>query len=392
MTPVLNLAFAGGAFSMRTVWLAVIATQFALANPALTQNASNNSTSAGNAISEKLPLFAKNHCETHKNPANQLFCADPELIAIGAKLASAIQDRLNRIPDRLPAVEENAQWLRDRNLSCGIFGNDPIRSGDIEPIVACLSKETEERIAILRNPNFDCLAASTAAGTLICSEPSLAEAESELNGLVRELIGKLKDDEARDAAAEYARWIRDRDRRCRLAGKDNVPLAELSSSQDCLENYLKEMTAGMLAARGDPKRVFLRILSASRPNADAVDLCVTRIHTANACGNFLRVRRVFDSDTQVTEQSALVTAEVEMVVLAPFAVCSPVASNCTGTCWDIRAGKPGPSQPGNRDSFGVTQRIRIEKSFAFQKTENGRWRCDLTALKPVVFGTAFIGQ
>jgi hypothetical protein len=40
----------------------------------------------------------------------------------------------------------------------------------------------------------------------------------------------------------------------------------------------------------------------------------------------------------------------------------------------------------------VTQRIRIEKSFAFQKTENGRWRCDLTALKPVVFGTAFIGQ
>jgi hypothetical protein len=68
-----------------------------------------------------------------------------------------------------------------------------------------------------------------------------------------------KDDEARDAAAEYARWIRDRDRRCRLAGKDNLPLAELSSSQDCLENYLKEMKAGMLAAKGDPKRVFLGI-------------------------------------------------------------------------------------------------------------------------------------
>jgi uncharacterized protein YecT (DUF1311 family) len=377
---------------MRAIWLAVVAMQLGLAYPVLAQDTANSSPSAGNPISEKLPLFAKNHCETHKNPANQLFCADPELIAIGAKLANAIQERLNRIPDRLPAIEENAEWLQDRNLSCGVFGNDPIRSGDIEPIGACLSKETQERIAILRDPNFDCLAASTAAGTLICSDPSLAEADSQLNGLVRGLIDKLKDEEAKDAAAEYARWIRDRDRRCRLAGKDNVPLAELSSAQDCLENYLKEMTAGMRAANGDPKRVFLRELAASRPNVDAVDLCVTRIHRANACDNFLRVRRVVDSDIQVTEQSALVTAQIEMVVLAPFSVCSPVASNCTGTCWDIRAGKQGPPEPRNRDSFGVTNRIRIEKSFAFQKTENGRWLCDSSALKPVVSGTTFSGQ
>jgi len=377
---------------MRAVWLAVVAIQLALAHPVLAQNPSDPSSASASAISKKYPLFASNHCETHKNPANQLFCADPELIAITAKLASAIQERLNRLPDRLPAVEDNAQWIRDRNLSCGIFGNDAVRTDDIEPITACLLRETEERVALLRDPNFDCLAASSAASTLICSDPSLAEAESQLNRLVRELIGKLKGDEARDAAAEYARWIRDRDRRCRLAGKDNVPLAELSSSQDCLEDYLKEMTAGMLAAKGDPKRVFLRDLAASQPNANAVDLCVTRIHTANACGNFLLVRRVYDSDTQVTDQSALVTAQIEMVVLAPFAVCSPVASNCTGTCWDIRAGKPGPAQPGNRDSFGVTNRIRIEKAFAFQKTENGRWRCDLTALKPVVSGTAFRGQ
>jgi uncharacterized protein YecT (DUF1311 family) len=376
-----------GAVGMRMVWLTAVAMQLGLVHPVFAQD-----SSAGRSISEQLPLFAENHCESHKDPANQLFCADPELIAAGAKLAAAIQQRLNRLPDRSPAIEDNAEWIKDRNLSCGIFGNDPIRAEDIEPIVACLAKETEERIAILRDPNFDCLAASTAAATLICGEPSLAEAESDLNGLVRELIGKLKDDEARDATAEYARWIRDRDRRCRLAGKDNVPPAELSSSQDCLQNYLKEMMAGMLAAQGDPKRVFLRELAASRPSADAVDLCITRIHTANACGNFLRVRRVVDSDTEVTDQSALVTAEVEMVVLAPFAVCSPVASNCTGTCWDIRAGKPGPPQPGNRDSFGVTNRIRIEKSFAFQKTENGRWRCDLTALKPVVSGTAFSGQ
>jgi uncharacterized protein YecT (DUF1311 family) len=286
---------------MRAFWVAVVAIQLALAHSALAQGSRTPSSPAANAISAKYPLFASNHCETHKNPANQLFCAAPELNAMAAKLASAIQERLDRLPDRLPAIEENAQWIRDRNQSCGILGDTPVRANDVEPIAACLLKETEERIAILRDPNFDCLATNSAAGALICSDPSLSEADSELSGLVRGLIGKLKGDDARDAAAEYARWIRDRDRRCRLAGKDNVPLAELSSSQDCLEDYLKEMTAGMLAAKGDPKRVFLRELAASQPNANAVDLCVTRIHTANACGNFLRVRRVYDSDIQVTD-------------------------------------------------------------------------------------------
>ena len=373
---------------MRKIWLAAALIQLGFAHPVLAQD----SAAIDHSIGDKLPLFARNHCEIHKNAANQLFCADPTLIAAGAQLASAIQERLNRLSDRLPAIEENAEWVRDRNLSCGIFGNDPVRPQDIEPIVACLLKETEERIVILRDPNFDCLATSTTAGALICSEPELANAEGELNGLVRALIGELKGDAAQDASAEYARWVRNRDRTCGLAGKENVPLDELSSSEECLENQMKEMTAGMRAAEGDPKRVFGRYLAASRPNVDAVDLCVERIHAANACSDFLRVRRVFDVDTEVGDQSALVTADVEMVVLSPFAVCSPVASSCTGTCWNLRAGKPGPSQPGNRDSFGVTQRIRIEKSFAFQKDQNGRWRCNATALQPIASGTAFSGR
>ena len=373
---------------MRAAWLVAVVIQLGLCTSAWSQDP----PSASQAIGEKLPLFTKNHCETHKNPANQLFCADPALAVAGASLATAIEARLNRLPDRLPAIEENAQWIRDRNRSCGIFGNTPLRPDSIDAIVACLKLETEERIAILRDPNFDCLAADSAASALICSEPVLADAESDLNELVRSLIGKLKGDEAKDATAEYARWIRDRDRRCRLADKDNVPLNELSSLEDCLENYMKEMTAGMLAAKGDPRRVFLRQLAASRPNADAVDLCITRIHATNSCGDFMRVRHVYEVDNQVAEQSALVTAGIEMVVLAPFAACSSVASNCTGTCWDLRAGKPGQPQPGSRDSLAVTQRIRIQKSFTFKKTENNRWRCEQPSLSPIDFGITLGGR
>jgi uncharacterized protein YecT (DUF1311 family) len=366
---------------MRAVWLAVVAIQFGLADPLLAQD----SATAAHSISEKLPLFSTNHCETHRDPANQLFCADPELVAAGQKLAGAIQERLNRLPDRLLAVEENAQWVRDRNLSCGIFGRDPIRFDDIEPVAVCLLKETDERIAILRDPNFDCLAADTAAGALICSEPSLAEAEMDLNKNTLKLIGRLNESEAKDAFAEYARWTRERDRLCNLAGKDNVPLQELSPAEACLADYMKRKDAEIAAANGDPKKLFGRHLPAPLPDADAVDMCVGQIHTANACEDFLRVSRVFEIDSEVADQSALVTAEVEMIVLSPFAACSSIASSCTGTCWDLKTGKAKP-MPGNRDSLPVSNRIRIERAFAFQKADKGGWRCNATALGPVDFG------
>jgi hypothetical protein len=92
----------------------------------------------------------------------------------------------------------------------------------------------------------------------------------------------------------------------------------------------------------------------------------------------------------VAEKEALVTAEVEMIVLSPFAICSPVASSCTGTCWDLQAGKAKPT-PGSRDSISVTHRLTIEKAFAFQKTDNGSWRCNTTALPPVDFGVSQSG-
>jgi uncharacterized protein YecT (DUF1311 family) len=288
------------------------------------------------------------------------------------------------------AVEENAEWIKERNLSCGIFGHDPIHFEDIDPTIACLLKETDERIAILRNPNFDCLAANTTAGSLICSDPSLAEGEADLNAHVVALIGKLNEDEAKAAFAEYARWIRERDRKCKLAGKDNVPLSELSSSEGCLADFIPDKTAEIEAALGDPRRVFGRRIASPLPNADAVDLCVAQIHAANACEDFLRVKRVFEIDSEVAEQTALVTAEVEMIVLEPFAVCSPIASTCTGTCWDATTGKPKLSH-GSRDSFAVSHRITIEKAFAFQKADNGGWRCNATALPPVDFGVALGG-
>src|SRR6202012_973937 len=374
--------FSGRGVEMRAIWLAIAAVIQVGIAPGLAQDAGH----AVRSLGEKLPLFAQNHCDSHKDPANQLFCADPALIAAGTKLSAAIQDRLNRLPDRLLAVGENAEWSSEGKPSCAIFGREAVRYDDLERVTACLLTETEERILILRDPNFDCLAAAnTAAGTLICSDPTLADDEEELNKDVVRVVGKLSETDAKDAYIEYARWTRDRDRQCNLVGKDNVPLEELSPSEDCVADFMKRKTAEIVAANGDPKKVFGLRLTSPLPNADAVDLCVTQIHAANSCGDFVRIRRVSEVDSQVADQSALVTADVEMIVLAPFAVCSPVASSCTGKCWD-------PSQvrqtAASRDSFPVSRRIRVEKAFAFQKADKDGWRCNVTTLQPLNLGVA----
>ncbi|SFK05978.1 lysozyme inhibitor LprI family protein [Bradyrhizobium sp. Gha] len=370
---------------MRLIVLIVLALLALPAAPGFAQ-----SGPSAPSLSDGLPQFGRNNCQQIRDPSNQLFCGDAELAAAAEKLSTAIEARLARLPDRLPAIEENAIWNRQRNLGCGIVGQTAVRVEDFDRVKACLLKVTEDRAAIVRDPDFDCLAANTAAGALICADPSLALAETELNSQVLGLIGKLDPTAARFAFAEYGRWTRERDRKCNLVGKENVPPQELGSPEDCLAEYLKRKTEEIAAARGDPKKVFGRQVSAREPDADAIDFCAARIHAANSCGNFLRINRVYALDSQVADQEAQVTGEIEMVVLAPFTTCSQVASTCTGTCWDAGTGRPQPGAANKERSaaaFNVTRRLRIQRTFAFVKAADG-WRCREDELAPVSSGTA----
>ena len=121
-----------------------------------------------------------------------------------------------------------------------------------------------------------------------------------------------------------------------------------------------------------------------------MDLCVAQIHAANTCENFLSIKRVFEIDSEIAATSAIVTAEIEMSVLAPFAVCSPIASGCTGSCWDLKSGE-AKSVPASRESLAPGRRVAIQKSFAFQRTDGGGWRCGTAALQPVEAGVAMSG-
>jgi uncharacterized protein YecT (DUF1311 family) len=367
---------------MRSIVLAIVAVQLGLIHPVCAQG-----TPGVQPFAEKLPLYAKNRCAEVKDPVEQMFCGDPELNSSGVRLNKAVESRLSRIADRRLAIEENVEWIKNRNSGCGIYSAMPVQPAAFSTVKTCLLKVTEERITILTDPNFDCLAANTTAGLLICSDPALALADKEINSLVVGLIAKLRDDEVKGALAEYARWTRIRDRLCDLDDKDNVPLEELSSAEPCLADYMNQKSAEIAAAKGDPRRLFGHELLSPAPDADAVDLCVGKIQSTNSCENFLRISRVTQLDTEASSQEAIVTAEIEMKVLAPFAACSPIASNCTGTCWDLQSGQPKQSVEG-RQNLPVAYKIRIEKSFSFKKTSVGDWRCNTEALRPIQEGFA----
>jgi uncharacterized protein YecT (DUF1311 family) len=376
----------GARFRMRIIMLAVVT---ALIGSMLSAQAEGTSE-PDLSLRDMLPLFEKNRCADVRDSAGQLFCGDPELQAAGVQLNAAVQERLSRIADRQMAIEENVEWIKSRNLSCGIFQRQSVANLRLPSVKACLLKQTRERIAILEDPNFDCLADDSTAGMLICSDPALTLADKDLNGHVLALIAKVKEGEVKAALAEYARWIRDRDRKCDLDDKENVPLNELSPPAACLADYIKQKAAEVVAAKGDPKRVFGRTTTSPVPDADAVDLCIAQIHSTNTCHDFLRVSRIIQVDTEVSAEQALVTAEIEMKVLSPFGACSPIASGCTGTCWDVRSGQ-AKAAPGSRENVPLAHRLKVDKSFAFQKTASGGWRCSTPVLQPIEFGIAIGG-
>lgn len=370
---------------MRSIIAMLLALQFGWTAAALSQSASPD---AKRPMAEMLPLFAKNKCADLRDIAEQLFCGDPDLNALAPKLSRALESRLSRIVDRRAAVAENVEWIKARDSSCGIFGLQPTQPAVFASIKACLLRETKERITILDDPNFDCLAANTTASIVICADPQLAIADKELNSGIVALIAKLKEDELKGALAEYARWTRTRDRICEIDDKDNVPLSELESAEPCLNDLIQQKLAEVAAAKGDPKKMFGKEMLSPSPDADAVDFCVGRIHSANTCENFLRTSRVIQLDTEVSEREAIVTAAIEMKVLAPFSICSSIASNCTGACWDLQIRQPRAAAANSRENVLVGYRLTIEKSFAFQKGKDGSWRCSTDALRPVEYGTA----
>ena len=281
---------------MRGMVLAVVAVQIGLA---LSGRCAKIRTIPADRSARRCRCSARIIARCCRDLTEQLFCGDPELNAVAAKLNAAIQDRLNRLANRRLAIEENAEWIRERNSSCGIFGRQSLAYQDVDAIKACLLKET-------RGTNRN-----TERSEFRLSGDQYHRRDADMQ---RPLAG-ARQERAQQPGVGTDRQAERRRRQGRASPSTNAGAGNATANavwwarttcrwmsyrrpRAVWRSICSRKTAEIVAAKGDAKKVFGRHLASPLPDADAVDLCVAQIHAANACENFLTVSRVFRSITR----------------------------------------------------------------------------------------------
>ena len=194
------------------------------------------------ASARDAPLFDSSRCAIFSGTADRLLSM--QINRLSAKLASAVQGRLDRVPnrrcrDQKPQFELHhlQKWFSAQDIH--LHQQRPVArgSGSISWTI----------------PNFDCLSSNNAAGRSKNQQPGCRPAEQ----------------------VERSRWT------AALADKDNVPLDELRNAVTLARRppklpRPKAMPSGCCSARCSPL-----------PDADAINLCVAQMHAANGCEGFL---------------------------------------------------------------------------------------------------------
>jgi tetratricopeptide (TPR) repeat protein len=90
-------------------------------------------------------------------------------------------------------------------------------------------------------PSFDCATAKTGAARLICADADLARLDRELAFQKRRL--QLSATDQSKFVAEQLAWIRDRNERCGLIGKNDAAIEVLASSKSCIVSAMQERIA-----------------------------------------------------------------------------------------------------------------------------------------------------
>ncbi|MGD0332969.1 MAG: lysozyme inhibitor LprI family protein [Xanthobacteraceae bacterium] len=92
-------------------------------------------------------------------------------------------------------------------------------------------------------PSFDCAQAKTAAARLICADGELARLDGELGAAFQKRKGQISaPDQSQFAVAQLA-WIRDRNERCALVGKNGATVEQLIAAKPCMMSLMRERIA-----------------------------------------------------------------------------------------------------------------------------------------------------
>jgi TPR repeat protein/uncharacterized protein YecT (DUF1311 family) len=92
-------------------------------------------------------------------------------------------------------------------------------------------------------PSFDCAMAKTAAARLICADGELARLDGQLGAAFQKRKAQVSGADLSKVVAEQLAWIRSRNTRCALDGKDSAAIAVLGSSKPCVASTIRERIA-----------------------------------------------------------------------------------------------------------------------------------------------------
>ena len=88
------------------------------------------------------------------------------------------------------------------------------------------------------DPGFDCILAKIAAARLICADADLTTLELLLGKTFADIERAASAEDRRSWAKEELNWLRERNQKCGLAGKDNASIEEIKAAKSCLEDVI----------------------------------------------------------------------------------------------------------------------------------------------------------
>jgi TPR repeat protein len=95
-------------------------------------------------------------------------------------------------------------------------------------------------------PSFDCSKARTAAARLICADGELARLDGELGAAFQNRKAQLSPTVASAFVSDVLAWIRDRNTRCDLVGKNDAAIDVLATSKPCIASAIQQRIASLL--------------------------------------------------------------------------------------------------------------------------------------------------
>ena len=95
-------------------------------------------------------------------------------------------------------------------------------------------------------PSFNCSKARAAAARLICADGELARLDGELGTAFQNRKAQLSPADTSAFVADELAWIRDRNTRCDLVGKNDAAIEVLATSKPCLASAIQQRIASLL--------------------------------------------------------------------------------------------------------------------------------------------------